>query len=494
MIDCICRRDLVVVMKLKRHVSKRVPLARKYNLQKKVKAHNQKIKKHANALKKSGVVAHKKRATAASISIPNAWPHKRELLAELQQNRELAAQEKLEARKRKKLGLADPVMSVDKPVATYEEMLAQSAERAREYETKTCGTAALEEQFRNESFEVAQTRKKFYDDLIKVVNNADVVLVVLDARDPLACRSEKLETEIRANGKKMVFLLNKIDLVPAEAVEAWLIYLRKIAPTMAFKACVNGAGKAARKNPLTMGPIRGNEEIYQSSSASYGAEKLINLLKQYSKNGLGTTGSLSVGIVGFPNVGKSSIINTLTGLRRGTGSSNNGGHVKTGNHAGVTSQLQEIALDNKITLIDSAGVVFPSSIGNNDASLILRRAINVDSLRDPVGTVGRLIGHRGVTVDGLCQLLRVPSFNDAQELIRNVAQVHGKMKRGGGADLEASARFILNRVSDGKSHFYTLPPEREGPAGGFAVVVNQFLPEMDINLGLDDAQDTQMDQ
>jgi nuclear GTP-binding protein len=332
-----------------------------------------------------------------------------------------------------------------------------------------------------ESSEVAQTRKKFYDDLLKVVNSADVVLVVLDARDPEACRSEKLETEIRSSGKRLVFLLNKIDLVPAEVVEAWLAFYRKIAPTLAFKACLTGAGKAARKNPLTMGPIRGNEEVYQSSSANLGADKLIQLLKQYSRNDLGTA-SLTVGIVGFPNVGKSSIINTLTGLRRGTGSSNHGGHVRTGNHAGVTSQLQEVQLDNKITLIDSAGVVFPSSVGNCDASLILRRAINVDSLRDPVGTVGRLLNHRGVTREGLCQLLRVSSFADAQELIRNVAQVHGKVKRGGGADIEASARFILNRVSDGKVHFYTMPPEHQGPAGGFAFVVNEFKPEMDLDM------------
>ena len=66
-------------------------------------------------------------------------------------------------------------------------------------------------------------------------------------------------------------------------------------------------------------------------------------------------------------------------------------------------------------------------------------------------------------------------------MIRNVAMVHGKMRRGGGADLEASARFILNRVSDGKSLFYTMPPLKEGPVGGFAVVVTEFKPEMDID-------------
>jgi nuclear GTP-binding protein len=462
-------------MKLKRHTSKRVPLARKYNLQKKVKAHNEKLQKHARKLKSSGVVSNRKRGSSLSaISIPNAWPHKRELLLELQQKKEEAAQEKIEARKRKKAGLPEPITSVDTPIASYEQLIAQSAERARQFEVRTNATAALEEKMRTalqgESSEIAQSRKKFYDDLLKVVHAADVVLVVLDARDPEACRSEKLETEILASGKRLVFLLNKIDLVPAEVVEAWLAFYRKIAPTMAFKACLTAAGKAARKAPLTAGPLRGNEEIYQASSANYGAEKLVELLKQYSRTDLGTS-TLSVGIVGFPNVGKSSIINTLAGLRRGQS------QVRTGNRAGLTSQIQQVQLDGKITLIDSAGVVFPSSIGNNDASLILRRAINVDSLRDPVGTVGRLINHRGVTQDGLCQLLRVPAFAGAQDLIRSVAQVHGKVKRGGGADMEASGRFILNRVSDGKVHFYTMPPESQGPAGGFAYVVNPLTEE-----------------
>ncbi len=61
---------------------------------------------------------------------------------------------------------------------------------------------------------------------------------VLDARDPLGCRCARVEEAVLQSGgkKKLVLVLNKIDLVPREVVEAWLKYLRNEFPTVAFKA------------------------------------------------------------------------------------------------------------------------------------------------------------------------------------------------------------------------------------------------------------------
>merc|ERR1719361_1729183 len=82
------------------------------------------------------------------------------------------------------------------------------------------------------------SRKTFYKEFSKVVESADVVLEVLDARDPLGSRCVEMEDAIRAsNGaKKLILVLNKIDLVPKENVEAWLKHLRMELPTVAFKA------------------------------------------------------------------------------------------------------------------------------------------------------------------------------------------------------------------------------------------------------------------
>ncbi|XP_037368243.2 guanine nucleotide-binding protein-like 3-like protein [Talpa occidentalis] len=82
------------------------------------------------------------------------------------------------------------------------------------------------------------TRKAYYKEFCKVVEYSDVILEVLDARDPLGCRCFQMEEAVlRAEGnKKLVLVLNKIDLVPKEIVEKWLNYLRNELPTVAFKA------------------------------------------------------------------------------------------------------------------------------------------------------------------------------------------------------------------------------------------------------------------
>eukprot|EP00118_Oscarella_pearsei_P012276 m.89450 g.89450 ORF g.89450 m.89450 type:complete len:146 (+) comp36607_c0_seq36:937-1374(+) len=82
------------------------------------------------------------------------------------------------------------------------------------------------------------SKKAYYREFKKVVDAADVVLEVLDARDPLGCRCLQVEEAVLTAGsrKRLVLVLNKIDLVPAGNVEVWLKHLRNEFPTVAFKA------------------------------------------------------------------------------------------------------------------------------------------------------------------------------------------------------------------------------------------------------------------
>ena len=84
-----------------------------------------------------------------------------------------------------------------------------------------------------------------------------------------------------------------------------------------------------------------------SSSKAVGADSLLQLIKNYSKND-GIKTAVTVGFIGYPNVGKSSIINSLKKTRA----------VGVSPVPGYTKSVQEIYLDKKVKLLDCPGVVF----------------------------------------------------------------------------------------------------------------------------------------
>jgi nuclear GTP-binding protein len=95
----------------------------------------------------------------------------------------------------------------------------------------------------------------------------------------------------------------------------------------------------------------------------------MSLLKNYARSS-NMKQSINVGIIGFPNVGKSSVINSLKRERA----------VNVGARAGVTTTTQEIILDKNVKLIDCPGIIFSSEMSESDAAL--RNCLNLDQLDD----------------------------------------------------------------------------------------------------------------
>ncbi|KAL2326615.1 hypothetical protein Fmac_025673 [Flemingia macrophylla] len=437
-----------MVKKSKKSKSKRISLKKKYKVIRKVKEHNRKKAKEAKKLRLSG-----KKKVEKDPGIPNDWPFKEQELKALEARRAKAIEEleqkkaerKERARKRK-LGLLED-----------------------EDNSKSGELDSLKDS--NNFATVGKTRdssdRAFYKDLVKVIEVSDVLLEVLDARDPLGTRCVDIEKMVMKAGpdKRLVLLLNKIDLVPQESVEKWLKYLREELPTVAFKCSTQQqrsnlgwkSSKAAKSS-----------DILQLSDC-LGADTLLKLLKNYSRSHE-IKKSITVGLIGLPNVGKSSLINSLKRC-----------HVaNVGATPGLTRSMQEVHLDKNVKLLDCPGVVMLKST-ENEASVALKNCKRIEKLDDPINPVKEILKH--CQAERLEILYNIPSFKrgDVDDFLRTLATVRGKLKKGGIVDIEASARIVLHDWNHGKIPYYTMPPVRDQAESSEAKIVTDFSKEFNID-------------
>ncbi|XP_010464304.1 PREDICTED: guanine nucleotide-binding protein-like NSN1 [Camelina sativa] len=432
-----------MVKRSKKSKSKRVTLKQKHKVLRKVKEHH---KKKAKDAKKLGL--NRKPRVEKDPGIPNDWPFKEQELKALEVRRARALEEleqkkvaRKERAKKRKLGLVDD----------------------EDEDTKT------EEETREEPTRVVNVRdnseRAFYKELVKVIELSDVILEVLDARDPLGTRCTDMERMVMQAGpnKHLVLLLNKIDLVPREAAEKWLKYLREEFPAVAFKCST----QEQRSNLGWKSSKASKPSNMLQTSDCLGADTLIKLLKNYSRSHE-LKKSITVGIIGLPNVGKSSLINSLKRAHV----------VNVGATPGLTRSLQEVHLDKNVKLLDCPGVVMLKSAGN-DASIALRNCKRIEKLDDPVSPVKEIL--KLCPTQMLVTLYKIPSFEAVDDFLYKVATVRGKLKKGGLVDIEAAARIVLHDWNEGKIPYYTMPPKRDQGGHAESKIVSELSKEFNID-------------
>ncbi|CAF2427044.1 unnamed protein product [Rotaria sp. Silwood2] len=418
--------------------SKRVSCAHRYSIAKKVRGHNKKMRKEARKHPE-----HKKRKPK-NIQIPKLAPFKNELLQQaeeakkqLEQERQLKKQQRALARQQQK----------DERPKSLESMIGDAKRRQDIFDHEQVST----NDHMHLSTEVGEgdekSRKTFYREFKKVVDASDIIIQVLDARDPLGCRCPQVEQAVLTSGKnkKLILLLNKIDLIPRDNLDKWLKYLRNEFPTIAFRSSTQN--QRDRLGHVKASLKACDEHLLKSSNKCIGASTLMNLLSNYCrKNDIKT--SITVGIVGFPNVGKSSVINSLKRTQA----------CETGSMPGITKQMQTVKLDKLIKLFDSPGIVMSKE--TSPASLILRNCIRIETIENPVPAIELLLNR--CSKEQMMLQYNLSDFQDINEFLSKMALKMGSLKKGGIPDIHKAAQRVLSDWTNGKLTYFTEPPERTG--------------------------------
>lgn len=383
----------------------------------------------------------------------------------------------------------------------------------------------------------------FWRQLWRVIERSDIVVQIVDARNPLLFRCEDLECYVKEidAAKENVILINKADLLTAEQRLAWashfesegvkVIFWSALAETIHSKDQGNSVVEEASRTESETSSLDENEtprrdllllsegsasdeddseyedcqeeeeeeEDWQTCSEEDSSpeegdcgqdwkehcpvdseaqnrttpesqpmnnrshlvskQELLELLKKLHTGKKVKDGQLTVGLVGYPNVGKSSTINTIMGNKK----------VSVSATPGHTKHFQTLYVEPGLCLCDCPGLVMPSFVSTK-AEMICNGILPIDQMRDhvpPVSLVCQHIPRRVLEATYGINIIKPGEDEDpyrpptSEELLTAYGCMRGFMTAHGQPDQPRSARYILKDYVKGKLLYCHPPPGRD---------------------------------
>ncbi|CRH03913.1 GTPase, putative [Plasmodium relictum] len=313
-------------------------------------------------------------------------------------------------------------------VSSIEEFANNAKNKLSTYETKNDKSliekkSEVEKKYSNDQLLKIGQSKRIWNELYKVVDSSDIILEVLDARDPIGTRCKKLEESLKKDRphKHIILIINKIDLIPTSVAEKWIKILSKEYPTIAYHANIN---------------------------KPFGKSDLFNIIRQYTQFFKQQKKKhVHIGLIGYPNVGKSAIINSLKKKVVCISAC----------LPGQTKYWQFIKLTNKVYLIDCPGIV-PYDVEDSDK--ILRCTMRIEKITNPhfyIDDIFKMVNKSHIFK--IYKLSEDLTFQNSEEFLEILAKKMGKLLKGGQPDIISVSKIILNDWIKGKIPYFVNPDD-----------------------------------
>uniref|UniRef100_A0AAG5DL47 Large subunit GTPase 1 homolog n=1 Tax=Anopheles atroparvus TaxID=41427 RepID=A0AAG5DL47_ANOAO len=339
----------------------------------------------------------------------------------------------------------------------------------------------------------------FWRQLWRVVERSDIVVQIVDARNPLLFRTEDLEKYVKEvdENKMNMILINKSDFLTEDQRKHWAQYFDEQGIRVAFYSAVLAAEEAKReeaeqedteeqeeaeeeqlvkerlknlklsvdKAEKTLEQLEEKIENFTNEETKEGSKnswklltnaELIALFKSLHHAERVTKDVVTVGLVGYPNVGKSSTINAVFLEKK----------VSVSATPGKTKHFQTLYVDSELMFCDCPGLVMPSFC-TTKADMILNGILPIDQMRDHVPPVNLLctLIPRHVLEDTYGIMIAKPLEGEdptrpphSEELLLAFSYNRGFMTANGQPDQSRGSRYVLKDYVNGKLLYCCAPP------------------------------------
>ena len=271
--------------------------------------------------------------------------------------------------------------------------------------------------------------KKTIEDIEKKLKLVDFVIEIIDSRIPFSSRNPLFDDLFK--NKKRLLIFNKSDLSNPKLNDEWM---EKITDENNFALSYN----AMKPNVNLV--VKKSEEL------------MADEIKKYEDKGL-NKGPLRAMIVGIPNSGKSTFINSISGTKS----------ARTGNRPGVTKTNQWIKIHSKLHLLDTPGVLWPKFEEKVGLNLAFTGAIK-DEIMDIETLALKLIGKlKKIAPAALEERYKLSNIEDKEaiEIMDEIGKNRGALMRGGLIDYEKVSGIILDEFRKGTLGRITLEEPNE---------------------------------